>query len=345
MQYEQSRERSADLLRQSIAFMTRQDAGFDPASYTLWYEHVAGLNPALSLVLEQRLTAQLPLTGADVSRLYTKHIAARDSEAIQSIQRRLLELMRETSKVIHDTGAHAADFGQTLDDHSQRLKQSEPSNVVQSIIDDLLRDTQQMFRTNSMLSKQLDSRAREVQGLTERLARVEAEASIDALTGLANRRGFEQAAADLTGTERKIKGAGLLLADVDEFKRINDSFGHHTGDQVLRGVAQVLRSRIKGSDFAARLGGDEFAVLLPDTTIEGAMSLAEQIRIALSKARLRRVQGDESLANVTVSIGVAHSEQGATLETILQTADAALYEAKRKGRNQVCSAASIQSSP
>jgi diguanylate cyclase len=336
MQYEQSRERSADFLRQAIANMGKQDSGFDPASFTLWYEHAAGINPALSQVLEQRLNAQLPLTNADVARLYAKHVASRDSQIIQNIQQRLLELMRETTQVINETGSHAADFGKSLDSHATRLKQPDTSARVQSIIDDLLRETQQMVHTNSMLSRQLEGRTQEVQQLTERVARVEAEASIDSLTGLSNRRGFEQTAADLMELESKLKSVALLLVDVDEFKKVNDSFGHHVGDQVLRGVAQVIRARIKGSDFAARLGGDEFAVLLPDTTPTGALILAEQIRVALSKARLRRVQGDESVANVTVSIGVAHSQEGATLEALLKSADIALYKAKHLGRNQVC---------
>src|ERR1700761_4293418 len=158
MQYEQSRERSADFLRQAIAYMGKQDSGFDPASYTLWYEHAAGINPALSQVLEQRLTAQIPLTSADVSRLYAKHIAAREAQSIERIQRRLFELMNETSQVIADSGVHAAGFGQSLDSHSKRLSGPAPESSVQTVIDDLLRETQQMVRVNSMLSKQLDTR-------------------------------------------------------------------------------------------------------------------------------------------------------------------------------------------
>ncbi len=335
MQYDQSRERSADLLRQAVGYMGRQEARFDPASYTLWYEHAAGLNPALSLVLEQKLAAQLSLTDADVSGLYAKYIAARDFESLQRIQERLVELMREASRMLNETGSHATGFGMTLDGASQRLKTSEPASAVQAIVDDLLRETQKMLRVNSLLSQQLESRAQEVQQLTDRLAKVEAEALMDSLTGLRNRRGFEHAVAELLQGGNRLKGAALLVTDVDEFKKINDTFGHHTGDQVLRGVAQILRARTKGDDVAARIGGDEFAILLPDTTLSGATSLAEQIRTALTRAGLRRGQAAERVADVTISVGVAHSGDGITLEELLQKADKALYEAKRGGRNQV----------
>lgn len=334
MQYDQSRERSADLLRQAVGYMGRQEARFDPASFTLWYEHAAGLNPALSQVLDQRLAAHLPLTDADVSRLYAKHIASRDSESLQRIQQRLLELMKDASRFIHETGTHATDFGLTLDGASERLKKSEPEGAVQAIVDELLRETQKMLQVNTMLSQQLDSRAQEVQQLTDRLAKVEAEALMDSLTGLLNRRGFEHAVAEVAESGA-LKNAALLVTDVDEFKKINDTFGHHTGDQVLRGVAQILRARIKGDDLAARLGGDEFAILLPDTSLAGAATLAEQIRTALTRAGLRRGQAAERVAGVTVSVGVAHSGDGLGLEELLQKADKALYEAKRGGRNQV----------
>ena len=105
----------------------------------------------------------------------------------------------------------------------------------------------------------------------------------------------------------------------------------------MRAVAQVLRGRTKGADIAARLGGDEFAVLLPKTSIAGAATLAEQIRTTLLEGRLRRIGADEYVENVTLSVGVAEARPGDRLENLLHRADAALYVAKRAGRNRVSS--------
>jgi diguanylate cyclase len=331
MQYQQTRVQSAEFLRLAVGFMGRQQAALDPASYTLWYEHAAGLNPALSRVLEARLNAQSPLTDADVARLYAEHIGSREAQKVARIHDRLVALLQETSEVISQTGTHAMQFSQSLESHSERLQGPDAGNSIQAVLSELLVETQKMSEVNLTLSRQLDTRAQEVQSLTQRLERAEAEALNDPLTGLLNRRGFEQAFADLVAQAGALPGTSLLIADIDRFKEINDTHGHPVGDQVLRGVAQVLRARIKGADIAARLGGDEFAILLPNTSMAGAMALAEQIRTAL----LRRVQSDQLIAQVSVSVGVAHLEEAASLDRLLHNADAALYIAKREGRNRV----------
>jgi diguanylate cyclase len=286
-------------------------------------------------LLDERLATQKPLTDADVSRLYAQYIVSRDAETITRIQERLLGLLRETSEVICQTGTHANQFTRSLENHAQRLKQPDAASSLHAVLGDLLTETQKMSAVNLTLARQLDTRAQEVQTLTQRLERAEAEALNDSLTGLLNRRGFEQALAELAAQSVAGEGTSLLLADIDRFKDINDTHGHPVGDQVLRGVAKVLRARIKGADIAARVGGDEFAILLPNTAKAGAITLAEQIRAALLQARLRRINSDQHVGQVSVSIGVAHCGEGTLLDRLLQTADTALYTAKREGRNRV----------
>jgi diguanylate cyclase len=116
---------------------------------------------------------------------------------------------------------------------------------------------------------------------------------------------------------------------------VNDTHGHVLGDKVLRAVAQILRSSIKGRDVAVRFGGEEFAVLLPDTSLSGAASLAEQIRASVARGRIRRNDGDEYVGNITLSVGVAAAEAGDTLEALIERADEAMYAAKHAGRNRV----------
>ena len=338
MQYQQTRAQSAEFLRLAVGHMGRQDAALDPASYTLWYEHVAGLNPPLSQILEQRVESQHSLTDADVAHLYATHIASREAQAVARIHERLRVLLAETSEVISQSGSHAVQFGKSLEDHTERLSHPDAANAIHSILSELLVETQKMSTVSLNLTRQLDTRAKEVQTLTERLERAEAVAFNDPLTGLLNRRGFEKAFSDVVPRMTSPEGMSLLLVDVDRFKEINDAYGHGVGDQVLRGVAQILRARIKGADIAARVGGDEFAILLPDTGLKGAIAVGEQIRESLIRARLRRTGSDEQIAQVSISVGVAHSSEAIVLETLMQRADSALYAAKREGRNQVQSA-------
>jgi diguanylate cyclase len=127
----------------------------------------------------------------------------------------------------------------------------------------------------------------------------------------------------------------LMMIDIDRFKFFNDTFGHLTGDQVLRLVAQCVRQNVKGQDIAARYGGEEFAVVLPHTALRQALTVADHIRRAvMSKDLVKRSTG-EGLGRVTISIGVATQRKSDTAQTLIERADACLYAAKRTGRNKV----------
>jgi diguanylate cyclase len=337
MQYHESREQSAEILRIALEHMGRQKAAFNPASYTLWYEHVAGINPALSEALETCIATGTPLTDADVVRLYGQFIVTPDGKAIERIRARLMALLKETAQIVSSTGSHATQFGEALEDHSLRLKQPVSLAIVQEIVNELFTETQHMCAANAALSNQLNSSSQEVLQLTQRLERMQAEALNDPLTGLLNRRGFEQAIRALDTQPGELEGTSLLAADVDRFKQINDAHGHLVGDQVLRAVAQVLRARTKGADIAARVGGDEFVVLLPETPMKGALALAEQIRTTLVQGRLKRVGRDGYIENITLSVGVAEAGAADRFLQLMHRADAALYQAKRAGRDRVVS--------
>jgi diguanylate cyclase (GGDEF)-like protein len=164
------------------------------------------------------------------------------------------------------------------------------------------------------------------------LARLDALAATDPLTGLTNRRGFDARTAEALGAGP----AALLALDLDRFKAINDGHGHAAGDAVLKGVAAVLSARIRQGDILARIGGEEFAALLPATDLAGALDLAERLRRAIP-AEVAHPAG--AGARVTVSIGVATVPPGGDaahrLVGALAAADAALYAAKRNGRDRV----------
>jgi diguanylate cyclase len=129
----------------------------------------------------------------------------------------------------------------------------------------------------------------------------------------------------------------LLMLDIDHFKSFNDTWGHQTGDQVLRLVAMTLRSNIKGKDIAARYGGEEFAAVLPQTDLEGAIIVADNIRKAIQAKELLKRSTNEKLGRITASFGVALFRHGDTAASIIERADRCLYAAKHAGRNRVMS--------
>jgi len=159
---------------------------------------------------------------------------------------------------------------------------------------------------------------------------IEVLARTDSLTGLWNRRHFEDTVEiEIERARRYGTPLSLLTLDADHFKRINDSHGHHVGDDVLRKIAQLLGQQIRRSDLLCRWGGEEFMVLVPETDGDRAATMAEKIRQRVAAHEF------EGVGRVTVSIGVGQAGRGETADAWLRRVDAALYQAKQRGRNRV----------
>ncbi|HEY1092905.1 MAG TPA: diguanylate cyclase, partial [Burkholderiaceae bacterium] len=209
------------------------------------------------------------------------------------------------------------------------------SEAMRSMTRSLLDKERELESLNASLETQVAERTADLQAANGELERL---ATRDALTDLYNRRSLDALLEKLYGLMRRYgRVYSMLVLDADHFKRVNDQFGHPTGDAVLKQLAEHIRSNIRGTDFAARSGGEEFVVLLPEAaTSEAAWLVAEKIRLSVAEAEFAGV------GRMTLSIGVGLADPGdATADTLMQRADAALYEAKRSGRNRVC----VQSGP
>jgi diguanylate cyclase (GGDEF)-like protein len=166
--------------------------------------------------------------------------------------------------------------------------------------------------------------------------RLASQATTDPVTGVANRRSFdEELALEWRRAERVGESLALILVDIDNFKQINDSHGHQTGDLVLAKVGQLLSSRVRQIDFAARYGGEEFAILAPETDLAGARTLAQRLRREIAKARVELPTVGEGELQVTASFGVAEKSDLRRPEALIGAADHALYDAKKRGKNRV----------
>ncbi|MDR6154601.1 diguanylate cyclase (GGDEF)-like protein [Acidovorax delafieldii] len=203
------------------------------------------------------------------------------------------------------------------------------SREVQQLSQSLGSMTHRLLAAREAMEEKVRLRTLELEAANRAL---DLQARTDALTGLLNRRGFEtQMAFAVALARRSSRPLSLITVDVDHFKRVNDTYGHEAGDEVLRRLARTLESRLRGSDVVARLGGEEFVALLPDTDLNGAQSIAQALVTAMAE------QQDPVVGTITVSAGVATmrgaEDNGAAM---LRRGDAALYEAKGQGRNRVC---------
>ncbi len=166
------------------------------------------------------------------------------------------------------------------------------------------------------------------------MEQIRSQAATDALTGLMNRRSLLEALEhEYARSCRQGTGLALLMMDMDHFKAINDTLGHATGDKVLQGVARLLREKTRASDLCARWGGEEFIVAMPETSLEGAMRVAERLRAAIPEAW--NATGLSEPRRVTASFGIAISSPGWSVESLIASADRALYAAKQNGRDRV----------
>ena len=163
---------------------------------------------------------------------------------------------------------------------------------------------------------------------------LEQAALTDALTGIQNRRYFDDALKEYLIEFRRIeKPIGLMILDLDHFKQINDTYGHHVGDEVLKAVGKCLKDLTRYHDVVARLGGEEFAIIVPNIDGELLQKLAERVRRAISALPI--TSGNIRLT-ITTSVGLAIWDRRETAEQFVERADKMLYEAKRQGRNRVC---------
>ena len=204
---------------------------------------------------------------------------------------------------------------------------------MRKLVDGLMAATREMENRTKSLESELQKSSEQVTELRGKLDNVRKESLTDPLDRHRQPQGLRR------GDGRRHAGAGrrravsLLLCDIDHFKKFNDSWGHQTGDQVLRLVANCLSDNVKGRDTAARYGGEEFGVLLRGTGLADATHVANQIRLAVQGRKLVKKSTGDVLGTITISIGVAQFATGDTIEAVIRRADACLYGAKQNGRN------------
>jgi diguanylate cyclase len=338
--YDHDISRSSDLSKETLDRIKRDGLSLAPHIYELWYAFYANVNPELKKEITERLKTTAKLSEADCVMLYDKYLSdKRHQEMFQKAGDQIHSTLHDVSGLMSNVRAATSEYSGTLQGVTNKLTGAKTPEELQHIMKSVVADTTKMMEQNKKLEEQLDKSARAMDELKKDLDRVRREAMTDGLTGLSNRKSFDEQITRLTEEALKEgKTFTLLLADIDHFKSFNDNFGHQVGDQVLRLVARTLVDGVKGRDIAARYGGEEFAIILPDTNIDAGIFVGDMLRKALANKDVVNRSTGEQLSKITMSVGVAQYYAGESIESIIERADAALYTAKHNGRNQVAAA-------
>jgi diguanylate cyclase len=336
--YSNGAERVGSQAEAAMASMQAHGVLPIPSNFSVWYAYHSGHNSDLTRAIDVLVSNHCPIDDRTLDELHAKFFGPPVSEkALCDKTIRARDTLKTVLALVEKAKNDADGIGMAINDVSTQFLAN--VNSLADLIDSLVEETSRIVGRSERLGLDLKQSSDKIDALERTLEDLRREATTDGLTGIANRRYFDMVLQTMSGDAMNSgDDLSLLLIDIDHFKKVNDTWGHATGDAVIQFVANTLAQNVKGQDCVARYGGEEFAVILPTTSIDAAMRVGENIRTALSRRLFVPHHLDETVGAVTVSIGIACYEPGEPLAEWIQRADAALYEAKKTGRDRVISA-------
>ena len=327
---------SGDEYKQTIALANAtlgkiRDLGVpaDPRSYAAWFTYATECNPSRNRFLDETIARKGTVSASQVETVYGYASEAVITDNVDKLAASVAGEVDQVMAMIDAAVGNVATYRDDLSTVTEQLHRTQDREGLRAIVESLVQATIGMDATNQALTASLQASRQEI-------SQLRIDSQTDGLTSLANRKYFdrelERCIAEATGGNEQLC---LLLLDIDHFKRINDTFGHMAGDEVLRVVAHAFRQHVQPGDVAARLGGEEFAIIFPKAPLRAALKVAEQIRSRIKAMHFLKRSTGESIGNVTVSGGMATYRTGEAPWSLIQRADLCLYAAKRHGRNRV----------
>jgi diguanylate cyclase len=330
------RERAQAVAKSALDLMGECAVPATPDNYELFYAYAAGNHPAIQQVMGPLIAAARPFTPELLHDLRLRCLpSARTADAMDQLTGGMDTAIDDMLGRLEAAGRDAVHYSNTLSAASGQLGRERSPADLAKLVEGLMAATRAMEQRARSLENELQASSEQVSELRAKLDDVRKESLTDPLTGIANRKAFDDAGRAAVAAAADGEDVSLLLCDIDHFKKFNDSWGHQTGDQVLRLVASCLSENVKGRDTAARYGGEEFAVVLRGIGLAAAARLADQIRATVQTKKLVKKSTGDVLGSITISIGVAQFAKGEAIEAVVRRADACLYGAKSHGRNLV----------
>jgi len=311
-------------------------------NFELWLHVLADPEGTLALEVKTLLGAGEQITDSiaeELSRAYLPR--ARLEAQVGEAGGALSTHLDAVALTIDEARGSASDFAVELERARGRLNDKPDRTALAELVSDLAEATDAARDKSLQLEGRLAESFAEVRKLREALELTRQEASTDGLSNLANRRAFDEELRRLCAAAEAPQGGPLSLAllDIDRFKTINDTWGHQTGDQVIRFVASVISQVGAPPRFAARFGGDEFAMIFSGEPASQVEQRLRNMTAEIAARQLKRRDTNEPLGDITLSAGLAERRPGETPTALMERADQALYASKRAGRNRVTAAA------
>ena len=338
MQTDVHKDQAQAAAKGAMAWLMQRDIAPTPENFEIAYSLACGANADLKQAVNAITAGGAKLDANALTTIHHRFFRAPKNEAVMDeLGEKLATELDSVLQTLETAGRDHSAYGKTLSHASGELGHAKLGEAgLKTLIDHVVGATKAMEARSKTLELQLQTSSREVNELRDRLESVRKESLTDQLTGIANRKAFDTELQE--SIDRAIETGeplSLVMCDIDHFKSFNDTWGHQTGDQVLRLVANCLSENVKGRDTAARYGGEEFAVILPQTELRGAVNLANQIRIKVESKKLVKKSTGDILGVITISAGVTQYDLHEGAAEFLRRADGCLYAAKHAGRNCV----------
>ncbi len=336
--FSDSRQQIGEFLRLSLRSLSQHGLEPTPINYSVLFAYHSGRCDKLRRVVDQRLQQDLKLTDELCDSLFRRYIFDCDEYLMALYRDDLMQVVAQMLGNLTDFIGETHTASETFENYASSLSTATGLKEVLQTVARLIADTRGLAQRTQGLESQLAESIHEVQVLRRELDTAKQEAQTDGLTGLLNRRAFwEILEAKTEAMTDRLPIVCMLVIDVDFFKEVNDKHGHIAGDRVLKAVADMLIETVKGRDRVGRIGGEEFAILLPDTLLTGARSVAEDVRKRIANKSVA-LRGKAESVSISVSVGIGCYQKGEGTEAFFQRCDQALYKAKQQGRNQVAMA-------
>jgi diguanylate cyclase len=305
-----------------------------PRNYELFYEAYIGSNP--------NLTRELSALGSNATQeeldeLGAKHFAHNTSQVYDDAHTRMVTELDGVLSALKQEQSSLETYSRLLDETVRRINSKNSTNVdlLRNVINILTEATGDTISHGEKTVTNVSQRSHEMDQVRKELDEYKRIANTDSLTRLSNRRAFDDRLAAIYNNPLSLPVTALVLADIDNFKKINDTYGHPVGDKILATVASVIRANVRRDVFVARTGGEEFAIIVEGNTTEEVMSICERIRRTLEATPFKNSRTRINYGPITISLGVCMASWAADPGELYTKSDIALYCAKNAGRNTV----------
>lgn len=324
---------ATDVVSQIVYALRAMGVAPIPRNYQLFYDAYIGANGALT----QKLAALGSYASQEeLDALASEFLGTHQVEVIERVHGKLIGELEALLTLLRQEQRSMESYTKLLGETATRInsKASISSDIVRSAINLLTDATGGQMAHGERTVETMTEHSQEMDEVRRELDEYKRIANTDSLTRLSNRRAFDEKLAGLYDAAGNLPVAALILADIDNFKKINDSFGHPVGDKILATVASVIRANVRKDLFVARTGGEEFAIIVEGNTPDEVMVICERIRCALETRSFRNSRSGVQYGPITISLGYSMGSQADDPSGLYANADIALYHAKHAGRNR-----------